>query len=155
MLKPKNLMSLLVTAAFLLFLAAPALADDDSDSDSDASLVGSWEASAAIGTETQLSLQTYNADGTLTTTASDGNISTAHGVWEKVGERSYVAKVRNFQFDANRALSVTITNIAAIEVSGDGQSFAAEATAELFLPDGTPVGTIPFSFSATRIAIDP
>src|SRR3954469_9971113 len=52
-----------------------------------------------------LNLATFNSNGTMVASASDGNQSVAHGVWVRVGDRKFLQTVFLFSYDANRVLT--------------------------------------------------
>ncbi len=88
-------------------------------------------------------LSTFGADGTLIASGSDGNQSSAHGIWLRVGDRKFLETVFVFAFDANRALA-TITKIRVnIQLSRDGRTF--KGTNEIVVMDrtGRVMATIP------------
>lgn len=90
-----------------------------------------------------LNLATFNSNGTLVASASDGTQSVAHGVWVRVGDRKFLETLFIFNYDASRALTTITKARINIQMSLDGQ--AMKATNEVVVMDrtGKVMATIP------------
>jgi hypothetical protein len=134
----------------LAVLAVPASADSEGNS-----LTGSWDSQFTVGNLTRLLLVTFQQDGTTSSTPSETVVSTARGVWKKVGPRTFVEKNLSYIFGPDGKVAVISEVTKVIELSEDGQSYAAEGSAVLRFPNGNPApGGGMFSETATRITID-
>ncbi|MCX6628472.1 MAG: hypothetical protein NTW28_12675 [Candidatus Solibacter sp.] len=90
-----------------------------------------------------LNLATYNSNGTMLASASDGTQSLAHGVWVRVGDRKFLQTVFIFNYDASRVLTTITKARINIQMSLDGQTL--KATNEVVVMDrtGKVMATIP------------
>ncbi|MCP3998948.1 MAG: hypothetical protein GY722_28380 [bacterium] len=142
----RTTVSLLFAATTLVAFAAVASAGGGNSQ-----LTGTWE---ILVTDGPRALATFNKGGTSTLVATVGANSPNLGVWKKEGPHTFVNRFIGYQFDAGGNLSAIGETITVIELSQDGQTYAAESTVEVRLPDGTLIATIPFSSTATRLTID-
>src|SRR5450631_1544568 len=69
-----------------------------------------------------LNLVTFNPNGTLMLSASDGNQGTVHGVWVRVGDRKFLLTLFFFNYDASRVLTTVVKARVNLQLSLDGQS---------------------------------
>jgi len=90
-----------------------------------------------------LNLATFNSNGTMVASASDGTQSVAHGVWVRVGDRKFLQTVFIFSYDANRVLTTITKARINIQMSLDGQT--TKTTNEVVIMDrtGRVMATIP------------
>jgi hypothetical protein len=90
-----------------------------------------------------LNFVTFNSNGTLVASSSDGTQSVAHGVWVRVGDRKFLQTVFIFNYDANRALTTVTKARINIQMSLDGQT--TKTTNEVVIMDrtGKVMATIP------------
>jgi hypothetical protein len=90
-----------------------------------------------------LNLATFNSDGTMVASGSDGNQSVAHGVWVRVGDRKFLQTVFLFNYDANRVLTTIVKARINIQMSLDGQT--TKTTNEVVIMDrtGKVIATMP------------
>lgn len=139
----QNLVKFLV--GFLLFaaFASPSFAADNK-------IVGTW-AVTFNGDDTTQAVMTYHQDGTFDSTSSSGNVTSAKGVWEKAGPRTFVERNKSFSLDANGNLAFVLDSTEVLELSNDGQSYTGEVVTQVSLPDGTPVATVSSSTAASRL----
>ena len=90
-----------------------------------------------------LNLQTYDANGTTTATAGDGTMSTAHGVWVRVGDRKFLATMYIFAFDAARALTSLTKVRVNLQLSLDGKTLKGTQEIVVLDPTGKVLAAIP------------
>jgi hypothetical protein len=90
-----------------------------------------------------LNFVTFNSNGTLVASSSDGTQSVAHGVWVRVGDRKFLQTVFIFNYDANRVLTTVTKARINIQMSLDGQT--TKTTNEVVIMDriGKVMATIP------------
>lgn len=86
---------------------------------------------------------TFNADGTVIASSSDGTTSSSHGVWVRVGDRKFLLTVFLFNFNESRVLTTITKARINLQVSLDGQT--AKGTNEVVVmdPNGKVLATIP------------
>jgi len=82
-----------------------------------------------------LNFVTFEANGTLVASSSDGNQSVAHGVWVRVGDRKFLMTIFIFNYDATRALTTITKARINIQMSLDGQTL--KTTNEVAVMDRT------------------
>ena len=82
-----------------------------------------------------LNLATFNSNGTMVASASDGTQSVAHGVWVRVGDRKFLQTVFLFNYDTNRILTTITKARINIQMSLDGQT--TKTTNEVVIMDRT------------------
>ncbi len=82
-----------------------------------------------------LNIVTFNSNGTLAASSSDGTQSVAHGVWVRVGDRKFLETLFIFNYDASRVLTTITKARINLQVSPDGQTL--KATNEVVIMDGT------------------
>jgi hypothetical protein len=97
---------------------------------------------------------TFNADGTVTASSSDGATSSSHGVWLRVGDRKFLLTVFLFNFNQSRVLTTITKARINLQVSLDGQT--AKGTNEVVVmdPNGKVLATIPGG-TTTAVRISP
>jgi hypothetical protein len=111
-------------------------------------LDGTWlseirPATLPAGAPAILNFVTFNSNGTLTASSSDGTQSVAHGLWIRVGDRKFLQTVFIFNYDANRVLTTITKARINIQMSLDGQT--TKTTNEVVILDrtGKVMATIP------------
>lgn len=114
-------------------------------------LVGAWERQRPDD-PTQVAMAIFHDDGTFSTSGADPNKSNSLGVWKREGPRSFVAKAVGFVATPTGTLRVDTRVM--IELSRDGQSYVSEGQAEIRLPDGTLIDTVPVTLNGIRLTID-
>ncbi len=144
--------SRLAVACLILMIVLPLATYGDDAKSND--LAGTWNLTATFGGEEAHALVTFFKDGTfISTSASRFNVN-AHGVWKRLGSRTFVEKNREFIYDESGNLAFFGDTTELIELSDDGMTFVGEAIGVLKLLDGTPVGEIPFTVYGTRMVLD-
>jgi hypothetical protein len=96
-------------------------------------------------------LQTYSSDRTMTE-VSGGTLfrSAALGSWEHARDQEYLARYAFFIFNADGTRRAKEVVTSQIQLQ-DQDAFEATASADLFAPDGTPLGTgCPINITGTR-----
>ena len=90
-----------------------------------------------------LQLVTFNANGTLVASSSDGTQSVSHGVWVRVGDRKYLMTVFLLIYNDARVLTTISKARINVQVSPDGQTI--KGTNEVVVMDrtGKVLATIP------------
>lgn len=141
--------SLILAGILMVGFSLPAMADSDENS-----LTGSWRTQSEFGGETGFGLVSFSKDGTVVVTVSTTTFTTGHGAWEKIDARTFIMRTNAFIVDEDGNLSLMVQNTELIELSEDGASYASEATAEISLPDGTPVTSVSIENVGTRISVD-
>lgn len=101
-----------------------------------------------------LNFATYNPDGTVVLSASDGAQSTGHGVWIRVGDRKFLATLFFFIYDANRVLTTIVKSRVNFQLSLDGQT--NKSTNEVVIMDrsGRVMATVPGG-TGTAVRLSP
>ncbi len=141
----------LVTHLLLFVLLGGLVLSATANNRNENTIVGAWERRRADD-PIQVAMAIFHDDGTFSTSGADPNKSNSLGVWEKIGPTSFVAKAVGFVATPNGTLRVD-TRVT-IELSRDGQSYVSEGQAEIRLPDGTLIDTVPVTLNATRLTID-
>ncbi len=156
MLQERTLMRVLVAALLMLGLATTAMADSDSDSDSDSvSIVGSWEVLSTLSSGNQApSFFTFETGKIWLSTGNLGNLSVAHGAWERTGSRTFEATNKGFIYAPDGSLSLLIKNQGSLEVSADGNSLTAAFASEISIPGGPVIDSLSGTATGTRIQVD-
>jgi len=78
---------------------------------------------------------TFNANGTMFASPSDGTQSVGHGVWVRVGDRKFLATVFVFVYNEARVLTTITKARVILQVSPDGKT--SKATNEAVVMDRT------------------
>jgi hypothetical protein len=116
------------------------------------SVVGAWILTVDGFPEQFTELATFQADGTMQETSTDG--TTGLGSWEATGPNSFNLTFSSLSLTEQGSLAMT-TIRAGGEVSEDGQSFTAIFTIER-TGDGAPAGEYgPGSVTGTRLNVEP
>jgi hypothetical protein len=138
--------------------SAGAEAIEPHDADSKKRIVGTWvltvfpSDSPAFG-----SLQTYNADGTMTETSSllpQLSVSPAHGVWE--GKKNdYTVTFEMFAFDQTGETVGRLRVRGRVRVNND-DTLTGDGLLDFILPDGSVIPNIASTpFTGTRRKVVP
>ena len=86
-------------------------------------MTGSWHLTAPFFGPDAHAMVTYFKEGTLIHTGASKNNVNAHGVWEKIGPRTFVEQNREYVYrDEELALFADTTEV--IELAEDGMSYA-------------------------------
>lgn len=123
------------------------------------SLVGSWEVTIQPeGGATVPGLVTYHADGVLISSGTPPpglSVSSGHGVWKRVGHRTFVLTFKLFQLRADRSIDSTLKVTERLVLNRSFTAYEGEATLELFFPGGGSF-VIPgvFATQGTRIRVE-
>jgi hypothetical protein len=97
---------------------------------------------------------TFNANGTLFASPSDGTQSVGHGVWVRVGDRKYLVTIFVFVYNEARVL-MTITKARVnLQVSPDGKTSKATNEAAIMDRNGRVLATVPGG-TATGVRLNP
>ena len=114
--------------------------------------------------QSQPSLATFDADGTLTTAdlpvSSFGPnqvvyVSSGHGAWTAKGGTNISFTFMEIGSGGQGQLAVTFTIDAQGVVDSSGDKFNGTYVATATAPDGTSLGAFGGSFAATRITVQP
>ena len=118
------------------------------------SLVGSW----MLDTDTEdpsnpPEIATVYADGSYLEVATDG---VGAGQWESTGDDSANLNIWFLQTDDHGDYAGTTIVRAMVHLAADGQSFDADYTLELMMPDGTMSGEYgPAHAHGDRLSVEP
>ena len=121
------------------------------------SLEGTWlvEVRRAGTPATQapvLTLQTYQPNGSIIFTATDG---TGHGVWLRVGDRKFLHTIFAFNSDLNRVITTISKARINSQLSPDGLSFKGTSEVVILTPDGKVTATSPGgTFTGVRLSAE-
>ena len=116
-------------------------------------LIGSWYVSSPDFGEPVLAMVTYFDEGTVIMSQMSERNSDAHGVWKKLGPRTFIEQSRaNVISGLGDVWIADYTQI--IEIAGDGQSFAGEAVTVWKSLDGVILEEVAFSTFGNRMVID-
>jgi hypothetical protein len=101
-----------------------------------------------------LNLVTFNPDGTMMLSASDGNQGVGHGVWVRVGDRKFLMTLFFFNYDASRVLTTIVKARVNLQLTLDGQT--NKSTNEVVIMDrtGKVMATIPGG-TGTAVRLSP
>jgi len=101
-----------------------------------------------------LNLLTFNPNGTLMVSSSDGNQGVVHGVWVRVGDRKFLITLFFFNYDASRVLTTIVKARVNLQISVDGQT--NKSTNEVVVMDrtGKVLATIPGG-TGTAVRLSP
>ena len=148
--KPRGLPRLIVLGAALaslVFLAASPSGGHHK------TLTGTWHLTAPFFGPDAHAMVTFFKEGTLIHTGASKNNVNAHGVWEKVGPRSFVEQNREYVYqDEELALFADTTEV--IELAEDELSYVGEAVTELKLLDGTVIDEVSYTVYGARMVLD-
>jgi hypothetical protein len=117
------------------------------------SLVGTWHLTAPFFGHDAYAMVTYFKEGTLVHTGASKNNVNAHGVWKKVGRRTFVEQNREYVYQ-NEELAVFADTTMLVELAQDGPSWVGEAVTELKLLDGTVIDEVSFEVFGKRMLLD-
>ena len=98
-----------------------------------------------------LALATTSDDGTAVQTAALPAISTGHGVWQRVGSRTFTVRTTYFRYDASGVLIGTAETFTTLSLTKDGLSASGEYAVTLLDLTGTEVGAFAGTVVATRL----
>lgn len=115
-------------------------------------LTGTWHLTAPFFGPDAHAMVTFFKEGTLIHTGASKNNVNAHGVWEKVGPRTFVEKNREYVYQ-DEELALFADTIEIIELADDGLSWTGEAVTELKLLDGTVIDEVSFTVFGTRMVL--
>ena len=116
-------------------------------------LTGTWHLTAPFFGPDAHAMVTFFKEGTLIHTGASKNNVNAHGVWEKVGPRTFVEQNREYVYqDEELALFADTTEV--IELADDGLSWVGEAVTELKLLDGTVIDEVSYTVFGTRMVLE-
>ncbi len=121
-----------------------------------APLVGSWFAllnppSGPVG-----GLITFNADGTLTQTSTEGaHQSPGHGAWLQQDDGQYLFLIRWFDFGPDGIAVGSGMSRGLVRVSESGDSYSGQAHVDHLSLDGTVLESHDTPARATRLAAQP
>lgn len=142
-------------ASFLLLAGLVSTLPAQADGRHGKKLTGTWHLTAEFGGQTAHAMVTFMSDGTFIHTGAAKNNVNAHGVWKKVGPRTFVEQNREYVYDENDALVLFADTTEIIEISRDGQSYVGEAVTELkLLEDDVVVEVVEFTIYGTRMVLD-
>ena len=117
-------------------------------------LTGVWELRATINGQPVLFFATYHGDGTLSATPPIAINVNAHGIWEKMGPRTFVEKNREFAADPNGELTLIAETTEVITLGDDNLSYTSDAVTEIQDFDGNVLSTLSYTIHATRMTLD-
>ena len=141
------LVSTLTVLAFVAIAVGAVRSAGASDGDAGNQLAGTWRVTvnrpAPLSVIT--SLQVYTGDGSVIETANDiGSRSASYGAWERVEGRTYASSGLFFRFDPQTGAQVATHKIdRTIQLSADGQTFAAVARAVTYDMNGNVIAELP------------
>lgn len=96
---------------------------------------------------------TFNANGTLFASPSDGTQSVGHGVWVRVGDRKYLVTIFVFIYNEARVLTTVTKARVNLQVSADGRTSKATNEAVILDRTGRVLATVPGgTASAVRLS---
>ena len=113
-------------------------------------LTGSWNMTTVLFGNELHAMVTFFEDGTHIHTGASKNNVNAHGIWKKIGSRTFYEENREYVFESE-ALALFADTKEVIELSKDGDSWVGEAVTELKTLDGTVVNVVPFTIYGTRM----
>jgi len=120
-------------------------------------LEGSWmsEVSSQFAPGTRLT--TYNADGTLVTTAAvaGGIPTTGHGTWVRIGDREFATTWIGFARDAEGNFTATVKVRGRIQVNERGDETSSRSQVEVLDRGGNLIRTDNPTGQAKRIRVEP
>jgi len=118
------------------------------------SLVGSWMLDTDIEDPSNPpEIATFFADGSYIEVAADG---TGAGRWESTGDGSANLNIWFLQTDEDGNYAGTLIARVMVHVAADGQSFDADYTLELMMPDGSMSGQYgPGHAHGDRLSVEP
>ena len=96
---------------------------------------------------------TFFKEGTLIHTGASKNNVNAHGVWQKVGPRTFIEQNREYVYQ-NEELALFADTTEVIELAEDRLSYVGEAVTELKLLDGTVIDEVSYAVFGTRMVLD-
>ena len=138
----------------LVSLAATAPGNNDSlEKKREKTLTGSWNMTTVLFGRELFAMVTFFDDGTHIHTGASKNNVNAHGIWKKIGRRTFYEQNREFVFE-NEELSLFADTKEVIELSEDGNSWVGEAVTELKTIDGAVVNVVPYTIYAERMTFD-
>ena len=144
----------LVPAALTLMLVAGLAVAAAASHRNPNTLTGVWELRATVDGQPVVFFVTYHADGTLFATPPTSLNINAHGLWRKVGPRTFVEKNREFAADANGELTLIAETTEVISLSDDRMSYTSDAVTEIQDLDGNVLATFSYAIDATRMTLD-
>jgi hypothetical protein len=129
-------------------------------------LEGSWMSSTTVtraGQQFQaVRLSTYNANGTLISTAPSNAppletsiAGTAHGTWVRIGDRQFATTWIGLRFDAAGTFLGIAKARGRIQINDDGDTSSSQTQTEMFDRAGNLVDTASSTGQARRIVIEP
>ena len=144
----------LVPAALTLILVAGLAVAAAASNRNPNTLTGVWELRATLDGQPVVFFVTYHDDGTLFATPPTRLNINAHGLWKKVGPRTFVEQNREFAADANGELTLIAETTEVISLSHDKMSYTSDAVTEIQDLDGNVLATFSYTIDATRMTLD-
>jgi hypothetical protein len=124
-------------------------------------LTGTWRiqvtipagSSACAGPEacTFLAMATATSDGTIMQTAALPGVSTGHGVWQRVGLRSFRVRTTYFRVGPHGLPLGTAETTTTVTISADGRSASGSYENVLLDFGGNALGGFSASVTGTRL----
>lgn len=113
-------------------------------------LTGSWNMTTVLFGQELHAMVTFFGDGTHIHTGASKNNVNAHGIWKKIGSRTFYEENREYVFQ-NEELALFADTKEVIELSKDGKTWVGEAVTELKTLDGTVVNEVEFTIYGYRM----
>ena len=149
----KKMRKRLIQVTILVFLVGIALVAAASNNNQN-TLTGVWELRATLNGQSVVFFVTYHDDGTLFATPPTSININAHGLWKKVGRRTFVEKNREFAADPNGELTLIAETTEIITLGDDKLSYTSDAVTEIQDFDGNVLSTFSYTIDATRMTLD-
>ncbi len=152
--REKKMRKRLMLVAFILMLVVGLAVVTAASNNNPNTLTGVWELRATLNGQPVVFFVTYHDDGTLFATPPTTININAHGLWEKVGPRTYVEKNREFAADPNGELTLIAETTEVITLGHDKLSYTSDAVTEIQDLDGNVLTTFSYTVDATRMTLD-
>jgi hypothetical protein len=124
--------------------------DDRLEKKKDRTLTGSWNLTTVLFDKELHAMVTFFEDGTFIHTGASTNNVNAHGIWKRIGSRTFYEENREYVYQ-NSELALFADTKEVIELSKDGMTLVGEAKTELKTLDGTVVDVVDFTIYGTRM----